>query len=37
MWENIDEVPKNENMKLRNIDASAPQLIAGCSLKKLEM
>jgi len=37
MWENIDGVPKKENMELRNIGASAPQLIAGCSLKKLEM
>jgi len=37
MWENIDGVSKKENMKLRSIDALAPQLIAECSLKKLEM
>jgi hypothetical protein len=27
---------KKENMELRYIDASAPLLNAGCSLKKLE-
>jgi hypothetical protein len=30
-------VPKKENIKLRNINASAPELNAGCSLKKLEI
>jgi hypothetical protein len=28
---------KKENIKLRNINASAPELNVGCSLKKLEI